>query len=56
MSNLLILGAGQYRVTLSEKIVKGFGYGDNCAYTFKFYSKAGIERICRLFVPAFAFM
>lgn len=56
MSNLLILGAGQHGVTLSENIVKGFGHGDNCAYTGKFYSEAGIGIICRLFVPAFAFM
>ena len=56
MSTMLISGAGQYGVTLSENIVKGFGCRDNCAYTGKFYSEAGIEIICRLFVPAFAFM
>ena len=56
MSNMLISGAGQFGVALSEKILKGFGHGDNCAYTGKFYSEAGIGLICRLFVPAFAFM
>ena len=38
MSTMLISGAGQYRMTLSENIVKGFGYRGNCAYTGKFYS------------------
>ena len=38
MSTMLISGAGQYRMTLSEKIVKGLGHGDNCTYTGKFYS------------------
>ena len=56
MNTMLISGAGQYGVTLSEKIVKGFGYRDNFAYTGKFYSEAGIGIICRLFVPAFAFI
>ncbi|WP_297960268.1 hypothetical protein [uncultured Ruminococcus sp.] len=55
MSTMLISGAGLYVVALSENIVKGFRYGESCAYTGKFYSKAGIGIICRLFVPAFAF-
>ena len=38
MSTMLISEAGQYRMTLSEKIVKGLGHGDNCTYTSKFYS------------------
>ena len=38
MSTMLILGAEQYEITLSENTVKGFGHGDNCAYTGKFYS------------------
>lgn len=38
MSTMLISEAGQYRMTLSEKIVKGLGHGDNCTYTGKFYS------------------
>ena len=38
MSTMLISEAGQYRMTLSEKIVKGLEHGDNCTYTGKFYS------------------
>lgn len=38
MSTMLISGAGQYRMALSENIVKGLGHGDNCTYTGKFYS------------------
>ena len=40
MSNLLILGAGQYGVTLSEKVVKGLGYlpeGSIVEYNGKYY-------------------
>ena len=38
MSTMLISEAGQYRMTLSEKIVKGLGHRDNYAYKGKFYS------------------
>jgi hypothetical protein len=38
MSTMLISEAGQYRMTLYEKIVKGLEHGDNCTYTGKFYS------------------
>lgn len=38
MSTMLISGAGQYRMALSENIVKGLGHGDNCTYMSKFYS------------------
>ena len=38
MSTMLISGAGQFRMALSENIVKGLEHGDNCTYMGKFYS------------------
>ena len=38
MSTMLISGARQYRMTLTENIVKGLEHGDNCTYMGKFYS------------------
>lgn len=38
MSTMLISGARQYRMTLTENIVKGLGHRDNYAYKGKFYS------------------
>jgi len=50
---MLIFGAAQKRITITKNMTIGFGHGDNCVYTDKFYSEAGIGIICRCFVPAF---
>ncbi len=54
MNSMLILEADQKRITITKNMTNGFGHGDNCVYTNKFYSEAGIGIICRCFVPAFA--
>lgn len=53
MNSMLIFGAAQKRITITKNMTIGFGHGDNCVYTDKFYSEAGIGIICRCFVPAF---